>query len=564
MLKSYFKTALRAMRRHLGYTSINIIGLTVGLAAFLVLVLFIRYSLSFDQFHEAADRTYRLVSVSVPDEGEPVYDAHMPEPLAPALGATIPEIETLVRLVLAGDNVMSWERGGQRQQSHEDGVVYADSSFFQAFSFELVSGDRGTVLNRPFSVVLTESTARRFFGEADPMGEIITLNGSHALTVAGVMKDLPGTSSIEFDFLASLATYGQMNEWFFTNGWNATLPTTYLVLRDGATVEQVEARIPAVLSQSTDAEYVLSMQYKLESYFESRFQSQAPNLLGSQFDARYLYIFSAIAGLILVIACINYMNLATARATRRAQEVGVRKAIGAQRYQLTGQFLGESMVTSGLAVLGAVGLVAFSLPVFGRLVGQEIPLSVLATPMFALTVVAIALVVGLVAGVYPALLLSRFRPTAVLSGRSGGRSSGAALRKGLVVFQFAISSVLVASTLIVQSQLSYLQTKDLGLNTEQIIALPLRAGGARSPVAEQTGVFTAEVEQLRAIQGVSFNGQTEFSGMQSGTATIGSNASGVKTVQVNFPEAFSSTPRVICTGASRKLRRHICRLDPAK
>ncbi|MEM1057575.1 MAG: ABC transporter permease [Bacteroidota bacterium] len=504
MLKNYVNVALRSMRRHLGYTSINVFGLTVGVAAFLVLVLFIRHSLSFDQFHEAADRTYRLVSSSTPTEGESSYDAHMPEPLAPALREAIPEIDTIVRLVAAADNVVSWEHEGQRRQGYEDHFIFADASFFEAFSFRLLAGDPGTALSRPYTVVLTEETARRYFGDDDPLGKVITLNNAHPLTVAGVLEDVPSNSSIEFDLLSSLATYGQMNEWFFTNGWNSTLPTTYLVLHEGASVDHVEARIPAALAQRTDAEFVLEMGYRLESYFQSRFQSQAANLLGPQFDARYLYVFTAVAFLILVIACINYMNLATARATRRAQEVGVRKAIGAQRYQLASQFLGESMLTSIVAVLGAIVLVGLTLPLFGRLVGQEIPIGILGTPVFWMIAILVALIVGVLAGVYPALLLSRFRPTAVLSGRPGGAGGGAGLRKGLVVFQFTISSVLVVSTLIVQSQLSYLQTKNLGLNAEQVIALPLRAGGVRSPIAEQTDAFKAEAEKIGTVQGVTF------------------------------------------------------------
>lgn len=505
MLKSYVRTALRHMRRHIGYTALNIVGLAVGLAVCLLIALFVQHELQFDQFHEQQDRIYRVVQTRA-DRQDAQADEHMAPDFGTVLMAGVPEVEHAVRFIARSGSLVSREDG--TLSAYEEDFMYADSNFFEVFTFPLVKGDPTTALDRPMTVVITERAAQTYFGNIDPIGQTLLYNNTQRFEVTGVAADLPAQSSIRFDFVVSFATVRTSPEEapMFNSGWGVSAYPTYVLLREGVSAATVESKIPDVLAQHTDAKHVLDASFWLEPIRNVYLHSSASNQLGSQSDIRYIYIFSALAILILLIACINYMNMATARSAGRAREVGVRKVVGAHRSQLAGQFLSESMFTSLLAMVLAVGLVRLTLPVFSDLFQREIAVELLGHPLFMLLLVGVVLAVGFLSGSYPALLLSRFIPVEVLKGKFSSASSGSAFRKGLVIFQFTVSVALIASTLVIYSQLDYVRNKRLGLNPEQVLVLSLQGETVSkpSPIAQQPDAFRSELENLAAVQNVAY------------------------------------------------------------
>jgi len=506
MLRNYLKIAIRHLKRHKGYAFINVSGLAVGIACCLLIFLFVRDERSYDRFHTNADRIFRVLQ-GEPNEWNVRRVEEMSPLLAPGFMEALPEVEQAVRFIARPNSLISREDGSVR--SYQDGLIYADSNFFDVFSFPLLQGDPATALARPLSLVLTETAARTYFGDANPVGQVLLYNNTHAFEVTGVLADDATRSSLRFDLLASFSSLRQLpgESGMFNSGWSVSAYPTYLLLREGASQTAVEAKIPRVLRQRTDAEHVLQARFGLEPITQIHLYSKAGNTLGPQSDIRYVYLFSGIALLVLLIACINYMNMATARSANRAREVGLRKVVGAHRSQLAAQFLGESMLTSLSAVLLAVGLTRLALPAFETLMDRDIQTGLFREPAFLLLVLALVVVVGVVSGSYPALLLSRFAPVDVLKGRLGRMASGAALRKGLVVFQFAGSVALIVCTLIMQSQLDYVRTKRLGLNAAQVLVLPLQASpiGQPSPISQQPEAFKTELGKLSTVQQVAFS-----------------------------------------------------------
>lgn len=505
MFKSYVRTALRHMRRHIGYTTLNIVGLSVGLAVCLLIALFVQHELGFDQFHQQEDQIYRVLQARS-DRQDAQADEHMSPGFAPALMAGIPEIQHAVRFIARSGSLVSREDGSL--STYEKDFIYADSNFFDVFTFPLIKGDPTTALDRPMTVVVTERAAQTYFGDADPIGQTLLYNNTHRFEVTGVAANLPPQSSIRFDFLVSFATIRAIPEEapMFNSGWGVSAYPTYVLLRKEATVPAVEEKISVVLQQHTDAEHVLNASFRLESITDVYLHSAGNNQLGPQSDIRYIYIFSALAILILLIACINYMNMATARSAGRAREVGVRKVVGAYRGQLAGQFLSESMFTSLMAMVLAVGLVRLTLPIFADLLQREISVALLSHPVVILTLLGVVAFVGFLSGSYPALLLSRFIPAEVLKGKFTHSSSGAAFRKGLVVFQFTVSVALIASTLVIYSQLDYVRNKRLGLNPEQVMVLSLQGETVSKPssIAQQPDAFRSELENIAAVEHVAY------------------------------------------------------------
>jgi len=456
MLRNYLTVALRALRRSKGYTVINVVGFAVGIAVCLLIVLYVRHELSYDTFHEKSERLYRIVSQDSTGELSGATQA----PMASAMARDFPAVEKAARLYGRSKTLFSY---GQKRFYVEDGLR-ADSTFFDMLTFPLMRGNAETAL-QPGSIVLTEATAERFFGSENPMGQTLTLGTDEQRTVTGVVREPPSNSEITYDYLVPMpeSLYGaSLSRWNRFKGVE-----TLVLLEEGQSPASVEAELPdfaeTYIGDALGPGQTFSL-LPLEDVYLSE--------IGAG-DPRYLYVFSAIAALILLIACINYVNLATARSAQRAKEVGVRRAVGARRGQVARQFLGESVLLCGMALVGAVGLARALLPVFNALIGKDIAFvqsgAVLAG--FAGAVLG----VGLLAGLYPALFLSSFRPTDVLRGRLGGRFSGGALRKGLVVFQFAVSVALIAGTAVVFQQLRYVQTKKLGLDEEQVVAVPLES-----------------------------------------------------------------------------------------
>ncbi|GAB5519116.1 MAG: ABC transporter permease [Rhodothermales bacterium] len=504
MLQNYAKSTLRYIQRYKGYALLNIMGLAFGIACGLLILAFVHVERSYDRFHTQADSIYRLLDEQERGASTRISTS-MPPPLAAALVADIPEIEDAVRL-WKRDNVLFAKEGAQPVRSYEDGLLYADSTFFSFFSFPLLRGDPEQVLNEPRTLVLTASLAAKYFGSNDPVGETLklTIRGDvYPFTVSGVMADPPTTSSIQFRVVTSFASAATIaSEKFLLDfGWRAAPYPTFVRLREGTAAAAIEAKIATAMQLYVGEESVASTGYSLEALTDVYLHGRTMNPLGDQGSRSYVLIFLSIAVGILLIASINYMTLATARAERRAREVGVRKAVGARRGQLALQFLGESVVFCGVSAVLALGLMYFSLPLFNTLVGKTLVLE----PFLNATSLAwfggAVLLLGLLAGSYPALLLSHFRPTDVLRGTWRIGTRGSTLRKTLVTVQFALSAVLIVSTFIIYQQLAYLHGKDLGYNHESVIAVYLWD----TPAYEQPEVLKNALEQLAVVEHVALS-----------------------------------------------------------
>ena len=495
MLRNYLTTAWRTLRRRPGFTVLNITGLALGLACCLSIGLYVHHELSYDQHHAAAERIHRVVQNT---DGEGT--AWVGGAMAPLLDEDFPQIEEIVRFHRANTPV---RRPDEQQIIEERHFIYADSSAFDVFDFPLVQGDPATALARPSTVVLTEEAATRHFGDQDPMGQTL-LAGDRELTVTGVMADLPATTHMAVDMMTSLATF-KLNVWgsadpSFTSFW-FPLTYTYVLLEEGASAATLAEQLPDFIQRHRDptaaAAYVPDLQPLTDIHL--RADQSGDWTTGGTFTT--VVLFGGIAVFILLLACVNFMNLATARAAERANEVGVRKAMGAGRGQLMGQFFGEAVLLSGGSALLAVGITAAALPAFRDLAARELAWPALGDPFWALVAAAVGLT-GLVAGSYPALYLSRFQAAEVLKQQGRTRVGGAAwLRRGLVVFQFAVSVALIAGTAIAYQQLDYLQTADLGFDKEALVTVDINGGG-------QFDAMTQQFERTPGVQAVTVTSGT--------------------------------------------------------
>ncbi|HLA63629.1 MAG TPA: ABC transporter permease, partial [Rhodothermales bacterium] len=451
MLRNYLKVALRNLRLYRGYAAINVAGLAVGLACCLLIGLFVRHERSYDRFHERADRIYRVVQEQ--RFGTVQQVAVTSGPLAPALEADVPEVERTVRVFFAKDLLYRDD-----EATVEATVAFADPSVFDVFTFPLLRGDRARVLAEPNTVVISEQLAHEVFGDTDPVGRLVHLRNDEILRVTGVMRDVPSASHLQFDALASFAS--RKEEWLET--WGANALTTYALLREGATPEAVTARLPALAVSHRGADDAEGISYYLQPLTGLHFQAGMVADSAVVGDRNVVVVFAAIALFILLIASINYVNLATARSMRRMREVGVRKALGAPRSQLVRQFMGESFLTTGAALALGVVLALAALPLFNQLLGLTLSPGDVPLLLWVGALLALFLFVGLLAGVYPALHLSRFRPVVVLKGTLPALTGGAAFRRVLVVGQFAVSVALIAAVGVAYQQLNYVRTAHLG------------------------------------------------------------------------------------------------------
>jgi putative ABC transport system permease protein len=477
LLGNYLKVALRKVRRQKAFSFLNVAGLAVGLAACLLILLWVKDELSFDRFHDKADRIYRLAELETIG-GVSARLAVAPFVTGPTFASEIPEIEAYARLLVTSPLAVVEDR-----RFDLSGIYCTDPSFFDIFSHVFLAGDPKTALDSPRSLVLTEETARKLFGRADIIGATVNLNGEKDFTVTAVVRDVPANSHFRFNGLLPLASIADrpdvrpiMEDWFRITGW------VYFLLNDGADPKAVEAKMEAVtLKHAGEAlrQSGSSLAFRLQPLLDIHLRSHLEGEIGAVGDIRYVYVFSLIAAFILVLACVNFMNLATARSAGRGKEVGLRKVMGARRGNLILQFLGESILLSALASVLAVVLVALALPVFSRLAGKTIgPASLLEGG--SLTALAgLILLTGIMGGSYPALFMSAFRPAAVLKGTVGRGLKRGLFRSVLVVFQFSVSIVLMTGALIVSSQTRYMKTRDLGFDKDQVLVIDIRGAAAR-------------------------------------------------------------------------------------
>lgn len=476
MFKNYLKVALRDIGRHKLYSLINIVGLSIGIASFLLIVFYIQYENSYDSFHKNEKNIYQVVRINKLGDREE-RRVNIGAPPAPLMLENLSGIEAAVRFTCFQNDLV----GAGENRFIERRFFFADDSVFDVFTFPLAVGDSSSALKEPFSVVLTQETAQKYFGDKDPIDRALTYYSGgkvYDFRVTGVLEKIPLNSHLEFDFLASYSSVLPIfGEWFMTKHWDS--PTwTYLLLKEGINPETIGSLMPDFSEKHVDKWGFDSVNFELLALRNVYFRSPGP-YVGRRGNAQYLFIFTVIAVFILLIACVNFMNLATARSGSRAKEIGMRKVVGAQRGQLVRQFIGESMVYSFLALVLAIILVEAFLPYFSRLIGQKLSINYLNNIPYLLMVLLTAVIVGAIAGSYPAFFLSAFKPTSVLKGEL--RSGGAAvwIRKSLVVGQFVISIALIASSVFIFQQISYIKNRDLGFNKEQLITVPLRDRSVR-------------------------------------------------------------------------------------
>jgi putative ABC transport system permease protein len=471
MLKNYFKIAFRNLWRHRVFSFINIMGLTVGMTACLLIFMYVRFELSYDRFHSKADRIYRIVTdLKTPTEVIPTSGPAWA--VAPHIKLDFPDVEAYTRVQT--DNVL-FRKGDIK--FNEEGAIWADSAFFQIFNFKLIRGDVRTALTQPFTVVLSETAAKKYFGKADPVGQTILITGDALpATVTGLMKDMPENSQIKSDVVLSLITITSKWAKGIDDQWGNYGPYAFLLLKPGANAMALQKKFPAFLEKWNGKEMKelqMSPTLLLEQLKDVYLKSTRGEALGSNKSGniKNVYIFSIIAAFILIIACINFINLTTARASERAKEVGIRKVAGAVRPQLARQFIGESIVICFIAFLLTLGLSALLLPSFNQLAGKIISKGIFHDGGLIVLLLGTGIVIGLLAGLYPAFVLSSFKPIEVLKGRFATGSRGGLLRKTLVITQFAISTSLIIGTIIVYSQMRYMRNQNLGFNKDQVLVI---------------------------------------------------------------------------------------------
>jgi len=471
MITNYLKTALRNLIRQKSYSFINIGGLAIGMSVCILILTYIFYEVSFDKFHEKKDQIYRLC-VDANIGGTAMDLALSSGPMGPALVDQIPEIINQTRIFQTSERFLIAK---DENKFYEDQVYYVDSSFFNIFSFKLLMGDPDRVLAAPNSIVLTEKLAKKYFNSEDPIGKVLRVNDITNFTVTGLVENPPGNSHFKFDALLSVATVVN-NPNFGLDSWGSVSKNTYLLLREGADFNNVQEKFPefedSTMGFLKEANVVFDLY--LQPITDIHLYSHKRGELGTNGDINYVYIFAAIAVFILLIACINYMNLASARSFKRAKEVGMRKIHGAIKGQLIRQFLGESVLLSFIALVVSVVIVQLTLSNFSDLVLTDGTLAVYKDLLvIILFFLFLTLLVGIIGGSYPAFYLSSFSPLAALKGGGVRGKKKSYVRNILVVLQFTIATILIICTGIIYSQLSYMNHKDLGFNKENKMVIPL-------------------------------------------------------------------------------------------
>jgi putative ABC transport system permease protein len=463
MIRNYFKSALRNLWKNKTSSIINVTGLSAGLSCCLLITLYIQSELSYDQFQQKGDRIARVI-MEYSFGGAVRKGNFTSTKVAPSFKRNFPEVESAVKMTSASRVV----RYGDKL-INEQNFFYADSTFFSVFSFKLLKGSVEEALKDSGRVVLTESTAKKYFGNAVPVGKIIKVGSNEAnYLVTGIAADCPANSQIKFDFVASFSTLGVDQEETY---WDANY-TTYLLLKNQKGIASLQAKIPAFMKKEMSSGGSTYITYHLEPFkrvhLYSEYEGFEPNN-----SIVYIYILGAVALLILAIACFTYINLSTARSIERAREVGVRKVIGALRNQIFWQFIGESVFLCIISLVISFLVVSLALPFFNELTEKHLTLSDLFTPFTALFCLLIVCCLSLLAGSYPALILSAFQPVNALTGSFRTPGAGLWLRKSLIVFQFMISVFLIAATLVIRNQLHFIQSKKLGYDREHVLLMPM-------------------------------------------------------------------------------------------
>jgi putative ABC transport system permease protein len=502
MIKNYIKIAWRNILSNKLFSLINISGLSIGITCCALIYLYVQKETSFDLFHEKADRIYRI-NTTIHQPGTIHYYAPSSSMVAQRIQATFPEVSKVVRIEFSKRNISNGDK-----KFFDTKLAYADSSFFDIFTYPLLEGNKKNALTHPYSIVLTETAAKRYFGSEAAFGKTIKFSDTINLAVTGIIKDIPSNSHITFDGILSRTTLVDMNknngEWkdHLEKDWFYCSLFTYILLDEKSDYKILEQKINTVFTKEmTEVRKAtgLSMDIRLQPlkdiHLKSQLEAEYKGVLPG--NILYVYIFSAAALLILLIACSNFINLSTARSVNRSKEIGLRKVIGARRFQLVAQFLGESVIYTLIAGLISFVLLLVSIPLFNGLLETNLQMNFSVLWIY----ISIICVVGFLAGLYPALLMSSFTPIRSLKGSVKHGLTDIFFKKGLVIFQFSIAIVLIIGTSLILKQLDYIQSINIGLNKEHLVSFELKAGDTR-----RSEVIAKELSKHSDVLGVTVNG----------------------------------------------------------
>ncbi len=477
MFRNIIKHSFRSFNRQKGYAFINIMGLSIGIACSLLISLYVIFELSYDRFNEKGDRIYRII-LDGKIGGQEMKGSYTSPPVGPTMFQDFPEIEDFTRLNTGGETVIKYDE----KHFTTNSFAQADSSFFNIFSIPLIKGNANTILDGPFKVALSESTAKKIFGSADPVDKMLKIGNDTSLyKVSGIYNDIPDNSHFEADLITSFTSNRRAN----SESWMSNSFNTYVLLKPGADYKQVDKKIPAMIAKYVGPQIQQFIGITLDDFLAqgnkySMFLQPLPDIhLQPEIqqdtkpanNPKYLYIFGSIAFLIIIIAAINFMNLSTAQAAKRAKEVGIKKVSGSSKGLLIQQFITESLLLSFISLLFALIIVQLSLPYFNNLLGVNLALNLFNNWYTIPVLLSLVVIVGFISGSYPAFYLSAFKPVSVLKGGVKDSMKNGKLRSILVVLQFSISIILIIGTTIMYSQINYMQKKDLGFDKEQLLVI---------------------------------------------------------------------------------------------
>ena len=519
MIKNYFKTAWRNLLQNKTFSLINIFGLALGMTCSLVITLWLKDEINKDKFHQNGKRLYRVMENQYYSGNVSTFDA-TPGILAENIVKDIPDIQMASQMLWEEEPLFTVDNTYDKEKGR-----YVEKDFLRMFSFKLIKGDPATALARPDAVVITKKLAEKYFKGQDAVGKMIKIDNTDNVMVTGVLDEIPKSSSLTFDFLMSFEQWRKKNDW--AKEWGNNGPRCYVMLAQSASIDKVNAKVKNYIkTKNKDSNVELFLQNFGESYLYSDWENGKQN--GGRIE--YVKIFSIVAIIILVIACINFMNLATARSLRRAREIGVRKVVGASKRQLIAQFIGESLFVSFIAIFFSLLIVFLLLPSFNTLTEKHLSID-LTDPSFLLILLGLTLVTGIISGSYPALFMSSLRPIIVLKGLLKFRSGATYFRKALVVFQFALSIILILGMIVIYRQIDFIHNKNLGFAKEDLLYMPLEG--------ELQKTYPTFKEQLLKQPGIKSVTSAQSSPLEVGSSTYGVRWPGKDTTKLIL---FSSNP----------------------
>ena len=519
MIKNYFKTAWRNLLQNKTFSLINIFGLALGMACSLVIMLWLKDEMNKDKFHQNGKRLYRVMENQYYSGNVSTFEA-TPGILAENIVKDIPDIQAASQMLWEEEPLFTVDNTYDKEKGR-----YVERDFLRMFSFKLTKGDPATALSRPDAVVISKKLAEKYFKGQDPVGKMILIDNKDNVMVTGVLDEIPKSSSLTFDFLMSFEQWRKKNDW--AKEWGNNGPRCYVMLAQNASIDKVNAKIKKYIkTKNKDSNVELFLQNYGESYLYSDWEN------GKQTGGRieYVKIFSIVAIIILVIACINFMNLATARSLRRAREIGVRKVVGAGKRQLIGQFIGESLFVSFIAICFSLLIVVLLLPSFNTLTEKHLSID-FADPSFLLILLGLTVVTGVISGSYPALFMSSLKPIIVLKGLLKFRPGATYFRKALVVFQFSLSIILILGMIVIYRQIDFIHNKNLGFAKEDLLYIPLEG--------ELQKTYPTFKEQLLKQPGIKYVTSAQSNPLEVGSSTYGVRWPGKDTTKLIL---FSSNP----------------------